>query len=200
MSTSNTAGNTGTFTDPADGQVYSWRIMQDGSKWMTQNFSRKTAKSICYDNDENNAGKYGRMYLLHDLIQALPEGWKIPSDNDWNAMLGSKYCGMDNPNNIELIQGGKSGFELMFGGGYNKQNDKFNGIDKETSFLTSNDGSQVTDEHNKLVSAHNIRIFQIQEVRGRIVDGKWVDHEVEHYEDLAMADPTSMSYCRLIEK
>jgi uncharacterized protein (TIGR02145 family) len=42
-----------------------------------------------YDNDPANGAKYGKLYnwyAVNDLRGLAPEGWKIPSDEDWSRL------------------------------------------------------------------------------------------------------------------
>jgi len=43
-----------------------------------------------YDNDEGNAGRYGRLYnwyAVNDPRGLAPEGWRMPSDAEWQALV-----------------------------------------------------------------------------------------------------------------
>ncbi len=45
-----------------------------------------------YDNDEGNAGRYGRLYnwyAVNDPRGLAPEGWHVPSDAQWQALADS---------------------------------------------------------------------------------------------------------------
>lgn len=55
-----------------------------------------------YANDQQNTGKYGRLYnsyAVNDPRGLAPDGWHIPSDSEWTVL--STYLGG------ELIAGGK---------------------------------------------------------------------------------------------
>jgi uncharacterized protein (TIGR02145 family) len=45
-----------------------------------------------YDNDPANGEKYGKLYNWHavnDSRGLVPEGWKVPTDEDWKELLES---------------------------------------------------------------------------------------------------------------
>ncbi len=83
-------GDTGTFTDTRDGQVYTWKIMKNGKKWMTQNFNFKTPNAVYYDNSKANAG-LGRLYFWEEANSACPPGWHLPSEDEWQDLAWKEY-------------------------------------------------------------------------------------------------------------
>ena len=85
----------GSFTDERDGKVYgfvSYSIsFSDGSKstivWMSENLNYNIEKSRCYDSLEANCDQYGRQYMYHEAIRSCPEGWHLPSDDEWHSLV-----------------------------------------------------------------------------------------------------------------
>lgn len=83
----------GTLQDARDGKSYK-TIEIGGKTWMAENlnFSKSTDGSVvldstfCYDDIPANCEKYGRLYQEDDAIKACPDGWRIPTDEEWSAL------------------------------------------------------------------------------------------------------------------
>jgi len=68
------------------GQTY--RTVKIGAQvWMAENLNFKTGRSACYKNDEGSCEKYGRLYDWYDAINACPDGWRLPGDEDWDSLV-----------------------------------------------------------------------------------------------------------------
>ena len=74
------------ITDVRDGKTY--KIAEfDGKLWMTENLNFTIENSYCYDNDEGNCEKYGRLYTWGAAKKACPKGWRLPKDYEWDDIL-----------------------------------------------------------------------------------------------------------------
>ena len=74
-----------TFTDPRDGKVY--KIEKIGSLiWMMENLAYDAEYSVCYDNDESNCQKYGRLYSFGSIKENCPPGWRVPRRDEWEVL------------------------------------------------------------------------------------------------------------------
>ena len=119
----NFSGNSGTFTDKRDRQSYKW--VQIGTQiWMAENLKYETSNSWCYDNDKANCDKYGRLYNWDAAMKSCPEGWHLPSDDEWDILVnyigGAKVAGKKLKSTYDwyLNKNGSNayGFEVLPGG------------------------------------------------------------------------------------
>ena len=89
-----------TFIDPRDAKEYG--ILELGDQiWMDRNldYAISTGNSAHYDNDSTMANSHGRLYDWQTALDAVPDGWHIPSSQEWEALIS--HCGGDS------ITGGK---------------------------------------------------------------------------------------------
>lgn len=108
----------GTFTDPRDGKTYKTVTIGD-QVWMAENLSHDTSGSpgyqrdACYQNDPKNGEIYGRLYPWDTAVKVAPPHWHLPSMTEWQTLL-TRLGGSAAYN--QMIPGGASGFDLLFGG------------------------------------------------------------------------------------
>ncbi|OQX76065.1 MAG: hypothetical protein B6D61_09335, partial [Bacteroidetes bacterium 4484_249] len=109
------------ITDVRDGQKY--KIVNIGSQcWMAQNLNigimingdnnqidNNTIEKYCYDNDGENCDTYGGLYQWDEMMQYVsaegtqgicPDGWYLPTDEEWKMLEGAVDSQYDYPNPI----------------------------------------------------------------------------------------------------
>jgi uncharacterized protein (TIGR02145 family) len=81
------------IVDQRDGKVY--KTVKIGTQiWMAENLNYVTdTGSICYDNQPSNCNIFGRLYTWEVAKQVCPQGWHLPSDNEWQML--ERVIGMD---------------------------------------------------------------------------------------------------------
>lgn len=117
-----TACLTHSATDP---KVPSKR-MPDGRLWTTNNLNVVTDGSYCYEDAEQNCGRYGRLYTweaAHRGCQSLGDGWRLATNDEWRQ-LAKHHGGLREESDDSgraaytgLLTGGSSGFNAVLGGG-----------------------------------------------------------------------------------
>lgn len=127
-----------TFVDPRDQKVY--KTVEIGTQvWFAENFAYLPqvdtidvsvygykGKSIRKAKSSSSYKNFGALYSWEFAKKLAPAGWRLPTDEDWQQL--EREIGMSNEflNRIgwrgtnnevkELKQGGKTGFNIVFGG------------------------------------------------------------------------------------
>ena len=102
--------------------------------WMAQNVNKRTPKSKCYEKNEKNCARYGRLYPIEEARKVCPAGWHLPSSTeflelgkvagDMNALRSRNYEEWGRGGEGTDVYGfnahpsGKVNGKLEFSGGY----------------------------------------------------------------------------------
>lgn len=111
---------TNTFTDNRDGEIYEIVTFGDQT-WFAENlrFNTMDSGSDCYDTNSTNCFIYGRYYTGQSALTSCPDGWHIPTTEEWQALFD--YFGGTNAaypfmKPYATLQGEEVGFNLLPGG------------------------------------------------------------------------------------
>lgn len=113
------------FIDKRDGKKY--KTIKIGDQvWMSENLNYKSKESWCYDNKPENADIHGRLYKYKSALKSCPDGWHLPSDQEWKKLeisLGMKsdvdetgWRGTSPGQGFLLKKEGKTGFNAELSG------------------------------------------------------------------------------------
>lgn len=73
------------YKDPRDKQKY--RTIKVGSRlWLADNLNYKMDGSFCYKDDESQCMAYGRLYTWDAAVNACPQGFYLPTDDDFQSL------------------------------------------------------------------------------------------------------------------
>lgn len=113
----------GTYVDERDGNTYHW-VRYGNLEWMVENMKIKAekGKSQIYselqmtteerrDQEAKNLFKYGYLYDYEAAESAVPEGWRIPTDGDWQNL--EKMMGMSENELSEFDWRGRQEGEML---------------------------------------------------------------------------------------
>lgn len=172
--TSNSSNETEIFTDSHDGQTYI-TVKIGNQWWMAENLNigtiiesnqeqtnNQVIEKYCFENSPRFCKIFGGLYQWDEMMRYVtttgskgicPDGWHIPSDDDWKTLemrLGMSQSQVDNIYERGTDQGkqlkvnGTSGFEgLIYT--YRHMDGNFQSLDNNSNFWTSTQKINTTD-------------------------------------------------------
>jgi len=104
--------NSETFIDSRDNKEYG-TVEINGTNWMSENLSYNLGESsACRDNINTDCELFGHMYNLEVMNNGCPDGWRLPTSEEWKYVLINKAA-----NNLNILYPfGGTGFNLLLGG------------------------------------------------------------------------------------
>jgi uncharacterized protein (TIGR02145 family) len=108
------------LTDSRDNKKY--KTVNIGNLiWMAENLNYKpsTGNFWCYDNDDSNCEIYGYLYDWNAATTVCPQGWRLPSMNEWRDLVqnsGGSTAGTRLKSAIEWDGTNDYGFSALPGG------------------------------------------------------------------------------------
>jgi len=146
--------------DSRDGQVY--KTVEIGDQiWMAENLKYKTTGAFCFENSKAYCDTFGYLYTYKTATKSCPAGWHLPTRAEFVTLINK--LGGDEKAGKQLIKGGGSGFNALFGGDYTSDNDFFYGLGRNVSFWTSTVANsedaftmQIAQEDNSITVYQNL--------------------------------------------
>lgn len=144
------------FIDSRDNQEY--KTVKIGKQiWLAENLNYLIDNSYCYEDKPEYCDKYGRLYSWIAATNACPDGWHLPSDEEWKELeveLGMQnevdevgWRGKHPGQGFLMKKGGGSGFNAELAGYvYLMNGDFFKMLGDEGYFWTS---TQKIDQNKK---------------------------------------------------
>ena len=121
------------LSDKRDGESYK-TVEINSQNWMTENLNFETTNSYCYEYLEENCDKYGRLYTWEDAQNVCPDGWRLPTDEEWTLFTESLGAKEYTATKFMLL---KRDIEKSVLGGWRTNNGNFYNLEENGYYWTS---------------------------------------------------------------
>ena len=99
----------GEMLDKRDNQVYRTLVISN-HVWTAQNMNYEIESeendeinSWCYDNEPENCKKFGRLYTWEAAKKVCPEGWHLPTKDEWLELFTEHSCEIEKDDTNSII-------------------------------------------------------------------------------------------------
>lgn len=141
-------------------------VVQIGEQyWMAENLNYKTEGSACYDDQESNCELYGRLYTWEAAMTACPDGYRLPSRNDYTILWenANQMNGDSRPQDALWVNGtwapnadNKTGFSAYPGGLWKGSYDRWL---MDAFFWTSTPGEVYPTTHARSLHMNELNAY-----------------------------------------
>ncbi len=107
--------------------------------WMAENLSLLVRDSWFYEDNAIHGARHGRLYTWQAAMETCPEGWRLPSVNDWEQLI--EIAGGENNAFTGLLPGGTTGFNALYSG-YRSLKGDFLSLDRAADFWSSTEAGE----------------------------------------------------------
>jgi len=119
------------FVNCTDADSRTYKVIRKGDRWwMAENLNTSSGRQ-CYDNDVNNCNVYGGLYVWSEALEACPNGWHLPSDEEWinlEIALGMDSTDINKLDDSSRGVGGKIGYHLKSQQSWSPPGSNFSGM------------------------------------------------------------------------
>ena len=99
----------GEMLDKRDNQVYRTLVISN-HVWTAQNMNYEIesdendeTNSWCYDNEPENCKKFGRLFTWEAAKKVCPEGWHLPTKDEWLELFTEHSCEIEKDDTNSII-------------------------------------------------------------------------------------------------
>ncbi|HEX9659009.1 MAG TPA: FISUMP domain-containing protein [Rhodothermales bacterium] len=139
----------------------SYVVVQIGRQvWLARNAAFPTQPSWCYEDQPGDCETNGRLYTWEKAREACPNGWHLPSDDEWIKL--ERYLGIpDDSLYAEGFRGTDEGARLRTGGdagfaapisGYRRPDGSYDRRGKRSAYWTSTEADHRSAWHRDIRS------------------------------------------------